>query len=399
MAWKDQYQQGEFRGVPFFMQSHSYSSGRDVVGHKFPGRDDRYNEDTGRSEPVFRVSLYLAGDDYFEWRERLISALEEKGPGRLVHPYRGIFSVVVQNFSVSESTEDGGMASFDVTFVQDVETSLTITQRSTSRGVTTARTNLYSAIQDDFVSKYPSRFVVPSVLKTVQGAIEKTTAAVDKAKTAVYSVAEYRKQVERIQGKIIEFSLNALDLAKEIRALVDWGADPFGNVIKPTVENSRQIIKDMGGVITSMTQPWDIAASMSGGITAELVRKYNAACAVASTVGVVATIPVESVAEADEVQTSVFTMLDMLQNDPDVSQEVFDTVADAKKAVSEDLSRRILSISAVIDYRTPECEPTLAISQEVYGNVSRVDEIISRNKIRHPGFSPAAVPLKIQVPE
>lgn len=397
MAWQDDYQQGEFRGVPFFLKGHTYGSGRDISVHKFPGRDQRYNEDTGRAERSFKLSAYVVGDDVFAQREALISALEQRGPGRLVHPYRGVFQVVVLGFSVSESSEDGRVAAFDISFTDDVPQALTVATRSTTRAVTSARANLYSAVQDDFVDKYPATFPVMAVLKTVQGAISKCTAAVDKAKTAVASVAAYRQQVERIQGKLVELSLNALDLAKEIRALVDWGADPFGKVATPTADNARQVFDDMRAVIAAMSAPWDIAPDSGGGETAQIVRDYTTACATASAVGVVASIPLSSVDEAEALRDAAFTMLDALQESPTVPDAVFDASAAAKQAIQEDIARRSLSLAVIIEYKTPESEPVLAVSQEIYGDVSRVDEIIRRNAVRHPGFCPAAAPLKIQV--
>ena len=397
MAWVDGYQQGEYKGVPFFLKSHTYGSGRDITAHKFPGRDDRYNEDTGRSERSFRLSLYVLGDDYFAQRDRLKDALEGKGPGRLVNPYTGIFSVVVRDFSFTESTEEGRIATFEVSFTEDTPVALTVATRNTPRAVADARTALYSAVQDDFVSKYPAKFTLPPVLKTVQDAVGKSIAAVDKAKSTVASVAEYRRKVDSFTGKIQELTLDAQSLAREVRSIVDWGVDPFSSLYKPTPENSRQIFRDMENTILSMSAPWDIAADTTGGDTAELVRQYSAASATCSAVGVVATYPLETVAEAEALRAAVFSMLDTLQGSPTVSEDVFDTAADAKRAIQDDLSRRILSLSVTIDYKTPESEPVLAIANEIYGDISRSEEIIARNNIRHPGFSPAAEPLKIQV--
>jgi len=398
MAWQDGYQQGEFRGVPFFLKSHTFTGGRRITSHEFPGRDNPFNEDTGRAKRGFQFTAYVLGDDYFTQRENLIAALETEGPGRLVHPYRGVFQVVVASFSETEDTDNGRMASFDITFSEDVPEALTVTTKNTFREVTDAGANLLAAVQDDFVDKYPEVFFLARVLSTVKAGAQAAINGIDDAKNSVAQVAEYRRQAENILGKVNELILDAVSLAKDIIGLANWGMSVYsGQTFKPTEATARQQFDEMRAIIATMSAPSDIPSTGTGGETAELIRQLAAAAATGSAVGIVASIPFSSVEDADTVRAQVFDMLDTLQGSATVSDAVFEAAASAKQAISEDLDRRILGLSVVIEYQTPESEPVLAVSQEIYGDIGHSDEIVARNSIRHPGFCPASRPLKVQV--
>ena len=56
-------------------------------------RDTPYVEDLGRRARVMRVDAIILGDDYRVRRDALIEAIEQSGPGKLVHPFYGELTV------------------------------------------------------------------------------------------------------------------------------------------------------------------------------------------------------------------------------------------------------------------------------------------------------------------
>ena len=118
MSWRDQYQQGSFRGASFRTEYHERSGGRRVVSHEFPGRDDPVTEDLGRSQRTFSIDCWVAGADYRADRDALIDALEAFGPGLLVHPFHGSMNVNVLAYRQTEDTEEGGMCRFSIELVE-----------------------------------------------------------------------------------------------------------------------------------------------------------------------------------------------------------------------------------------------------------------------------------------
>lgn len=82
-----------FRGVPFdAFEEHSEAGGRRLVRHEFPLRDTPYAEDMGRKAGQWQVEAFVLRNrwaDYEAARNRLRDALNEAGPGTLIHHSAG----------------------------------------------------------------------------------------------------------------------------------------------------------------------------------------------------------------------------------------------------------------------------------------------------------------------
>lgn len=118
MSWREKLRPGSFRGVPFGVRSAPRTLGRRTAMHEFIQVDTPYIEDLGLLPRVFSLSAFVIGADYMEKRDALIKALEEPGPGTLVHPYYGELIVSLNGpVSVREGNDVGlGMAEFALSF-------------------------------------------------------------------------------------------------------------------------------------------------------------------------------------------------------------------------------------------------------------------------------------------
>jgi prophage DNA circulation protein len=75
----------------------------------------------GRSARRFPVTGYVIGPDYQIWRELLVLALEAEGPGLLTLPtwlQRDTILVQAREYTVRETRQAGGMAEFEMQFVE-----------------------------------------------------------------------------------------------------------------------------------------------------------------------------------------------------------------------------------------------------------------------------------------
>jgi prophage DNA circulation protein len=75
----------------------------------------------GRSARRFSVTGYVIGPDYQIWRELLVLALEAEGPGLLTLPtwlQRDTILVQAREYTVRETRQAGGMAEFEMQFVE-----------------------------------------------------------------------------------------------------------------------------------------------------------------------------------------------------------------------------------------------------------------------------------------
>ena len=119
MTWRDDLQPASFRGVEFFVTGHDHTFGRRIELNQYPLRDDPYAEDLGRRAREWSVEAFVLGENYMARRDALITALETPGPGRLVHRWLGEVTAVVRgDCHLQESTREGGMARFSITFVE-----------------------------------------------------------------------------------------------------------------------------------------------------------------------------------------------------------------------------------------------------------------------------------------
>ncbi|MDL2226543.1 DNA circularization N-terminal domain-containing protein [Deltaproteobacteria bacterium OttesenSCG-928-M10] len=109
-----------FRGVPFKVMDASDGRGRATVIHEFPLRDQVYVEDLGLARRTIDITAFVIGPEYESERDALIKALEEKGPGSLVHPWLGSFQVsLAEPAQISHDANQAGLVTFQLKFVED----------------------------------------------------------------------------------------------------------------------------------------------------------------------------------------------------------------------------------------------------------------------------------------
>ena len=135
--WRLGLRPASFRGVPFFVDAAELEGGRRTVVHELPLRRRPIVEDLGPATRIHALDLYLLGDDVFAARDRLLSALEEPGPGILVHPYLGSLEVTATAVRLRHSTREGRLVRLGVIFVQ---TDVGLTSAATANPAAAAET-------------------------------------------------------------------------------------------------------------------------------------------------------------------------------------------------------------------------------------------------------------------
>ena len=119
MTWETRVQAASFRGVPFFLESHATEGGRNTDSQEqevIYGKVPPATNDLGARRDVYVLEALVIGPDYDLARNALLAELHAGGKGTLVHPYLGFLLVQVEDWTVEESTEEGGLARFSLTF-------------------------------------------------------------------------------------------------------------------------------------------------------------------------------------------------------------------------------------------------------------------------------------------
>lgn len=149
MAWRDLLRPASFRGAEFHVETGARQSGRRGSLFEFPKRDIPYFEDMGRAARRWSVAAYVIGPDYTEDADALEAALCAEGPGLLVHPTMGEMRVECINYTRGERRHEGGLASFDMTFVEAGSPISQRFQENTQANVKTGANTMSDAAASD----------------------------------------------------------------------------------------------------------------------------------------------------------------------------------------------------------------------------------------------------------
>lgn len=157
MSWRDTLQPASFRGEPFLVEAHDSSFGRRVVVHEYPNRNEPYTEDLGRQARRFTITAFVVGDDYQAKRDRLLEAVEQPGPGTLVHPYLGSLQVVIESCQLNENLQDGRMAKFNLMCIEAGHRVFPAQKDDSGSVVKERAARAFATVQDDFQTNFVTK--------------------------------------------------------------------------------------------------------------------------------------------------------------------------------------------------------------------------------------------------
>ena len=139
-----------WRSIPFEAREVGRETGRRLVTHEYPNRDEPTNEDMGRKARRWKLQGFVLGEGAPAIRDLMIRACEAKGPGPLLHPTLGLVQARCDSLSVKESV-DGGVNVVEFTFdfveagsVFSVGTILSVVALAKAAAVTLACAIIYS---------------------------------------------------------------------------------------------------------------------------------------------------------------------------------------------------------------------------------------------------------------
>ncbi|WP_161993654.1 DNA circularization N-terminal domain-containing protein [Muricoccus nepalensis] len=117
-GWRANLRPASWRGVAFQVLGSEALFGRRVHVHEYPFRDQPWAEDLGRRSRAMLVKGFLIGDDVAAQLEELQAAAEAKGPGTLVHPLRGEFTVTLLNLAAADAWDEGRIVRLSMEFIE-----------------------------------------------------------------------------------------------------------------------------------------------------------------------------------------------------------------------------------------------------------------------------------------
>lgn len=450
MAWRDQLRDASFRGVPFWVEGATAEFGRRTVVHEYPYGQRPGTEDLGRRVRRLRLDAFVVGANYMANRDRLRAALEQAGPGRLVHPFWGELQVSVEAVSLRETTSEGGRAVFGLSFVEHGDELTQATRLDTAARVRqlagVAEFDALAArvlkVSDSEEAEREARALLdsPQPADVERGALLQSAlsfllqfspasvVAVAEARTIgrVRSAVELLERIGRqtaslsrqpgavnsqsalllsdVEGAATRPALLAFRLAqlttRAVAASLSSETDPESDEASAPPDDEA-----LAAAIAGVSQTWQfgdgdaVVAPTTPRREVEsrqqaAIRQFIRSAAVAVATAVVGNASFVSWDEARKAADSFSGWLTDLERSAASHQE-WAALADLRGALVAHLQAEAGRLPRLSRYVPPQTTNALALAYRLYGDASRAGEIVRRNALPHPGFVPGGVPLEV----
>lgn len=390
-----------FRGVPFHVREDDYAGGRRGETHEYPGGERAMTEDLGRKAYKIQLTAFVNGEDWRKKSDKLLTALEKKGPGELVHPNGKTYQVCVQDFNVRESTSLF-QAEFNIVFVESGEQPAPqITSALTDRLLAATQTlNIANAVEFLKISADYVGDTVKSVSAVATSLVANLSAIVDGIDDAVDTVTG-------AMDSVVSVALDLSDLRDNVESLLTtpdvWAARITGatavitNTIKPSKKNVRALAH---AGVTNDLNPAEINQLTATG-QAEyraVVRtnNYNLAQSISTAATVISEIDASRRRDIIEIRNDILATVDyILGSDVEMSAEFTTALADLAANISAVCNDIIAKLPDEREIELSATTPGRVLAHKMYNDQSRGIEIAENNLIYNPTFIPSGVQLKV----
>ena len=386
-----------YKGVSFSVTESSIEVGRRTVTFEYPQRDFPYVEDLGKKARKIKLTAVYSGQDYVTDMGRLISVMEEEGPAVLVHPTLG--PMMVTPTGVTKVVYDAtkiGFASADLEFTESGAYSFPKPITDTASVVERA----YQQMREISLKTFEEDFNITNSLDFIRDAVAENIAQ-------YYTTDDYL-ELGRLYGisdqlqEYAEESVQAISQASSVLGSAISAAFAFADVTT-AVTDWRRITRILSRLIKSDYMNRDYATGLASATDAAKLTQLSLSAQslarqslIAEMVNATAYVGgSEDIAEGGISYDEMIQIRDLALDAIDAemlkidNDDVYLALESARTAVADDLTTRAQDAARLIFVTPQEVTPALVIAYNFYGDASRSQEIIDRNKIRHGGFVPA----------
>lgn len=402
MSWRDQLLPASLDGVSFFVDSHEHGFGRRRALHEYPDRDRPYPEDLGRRTREYTIEAYVLasaivggarGDDYFSARDALLRTCENPGSKSLVHPYLGALDVAITDCRLRESSAEGGLARFTITCVESGDNLFPSATSDTTGAVGSACDVATALVKDDFAKSFDVddtfAYLADSATSTLNGlseSLRKESARIAKIGSKLTAISASIDRFGDAIGSLIRAPVNlANDAVGVIVAVAGVTSDVRAGL--GVYERLFDFGSDEAAIpLTTTTRQQQVNNQAALHALVQRTAAIEAARAAAA-------IEYDSNDDALSVRDSIADQLDaLMEGAPD---DVFAALSDVRAAMVRDITTRGADLARIVSFTPTTTLPALVVAHALYGDAARDGEVITRNRLRHPGFVRGGQPLEV----
>lgn len=392
---------GSFRGVPFFVASHQFGTGRRIAVHEYPGMDDPFNEDMGRVARSVTLEAYLIGEDVQAQKNKLIAACEAEGSGKLVHPYMGTKNAKCGPLQISENSKEKRWVGLNITFVLDADIK-EASRQTPDRKVAAKKkaTAGLTATNNSFQDKFS---LVGAARATVQAAVNLSNTALDQVENlrdTMRQVAEFVEDLKQVRVNLElllmtpgEFANRIQDLIASTRDAASFDTDEEASAFNRTQLQEAMAMAGIGTDTETVPNQTAVERRKQAQNQAALLALFQQSAAF-DTANKVLDANVSSVQDAGTLQDELAEMYESILETTE-DPEIYQAVQDAEAAALEYLRQTSADLAVVLTVTPSRTVPSLVLSFELYGTFQRFQDIVDRNAVPHPGFLPGGQALEV----
>lgn len=395
----DNLRPASFRGVPFQVETTELAAGRRTQLHEYPQRDKPYVEDLGRAARDLNFAGFVVGDDYIDQANALLGALEEPGPGTLIHPWFGTLTVSIKDTARVSFDAALGQARFSMSFVESGELEFPSSETSTQAASRIAASDLEKSSVESFADRFSIKGFQDFVAAAANGNLGDMLGIVSASE--IGKVLGYANSLANTVSTAIALVSNPSSLGWKIMGAFGLSGlattvAAWSNIVRSLSRVGSSSKIDAPGVpvvyTPSRQQAYVNACAVNAlGRQALIAQAVGASSLVGTTVDSSAK-PVISYADMVAVRNELITVID--RESLTASDQVYAALMKARAAVWNDLTTRARESARLTTLTPNEVMPALVLAYDYYEDASRDTDIVARNGIRHPGFVPV-LPMKI----
>lgn len=440
-SFEDSLRTASFGGVPFGIEAISTSGGRRVSVHSYPFRDSVWIEDVGLLPKLFRVTGFLiensriyGGGGVVTQANNLLSVCNSAGGKTLVHPTLGTIQNVslVDALQLNERKDLGRVFEVGMTLMVGGARIYPTNSSSTSGAVSLSGLAAIAAALADFASKIASYVtlgvsIVDEAISTVKKWYAIVQSVISDVKAIIGAVSSLKGNYGRYSSGAnagYSFSNRKAGSTATVSSLLSTNVTLRTAVaaageamlasaadVSDTAAFSAAITSVASAVAATATNPADAIRMLSsladfypnGPTTASVVGNGMAVmqtacgalvrCTALAQLAVAATSYRPSSAnDAATVRDSIVRQIDdEITTSGDAGDDAtYAALRSLRSAVVADLNSRGASLPSVTTFTFPTTLPSLVLSNRLYRDASRSDEIIAEAGPIHPAFMPTS---------
>jgi prophage DNA circulation protein len=412
MTWLDDLLPGSIDGVPFRYRTVGTDFGRRGVIHEYAGRDAPFVRDMGRKAESFSIEAFFLGDNYHVERQRLETVLKSGRDLQFVHPYDGPMTVKLLGrahrgesdqerawCTITFTLHESGVATPKV-FVPTPSQIAALADLAIETFNTKTKFSLLGAIAHVMKAVANAINTAASAINKVNGKIGAALSLIDNIKHAVddlrASIGTLLNTPTALMSKLTGLVMSVLGLVRTFVPVppVDPEALPeVPDLVEVTMRSAEELMGfdvEPSVVATPGTEQPVIEETA--------LRELKLAVQAATVVGAsstVAALELSSATQAADVQQRLARAYDTVLRTPDLDADVHQALTAVKASTFAYLVEQQKRLPVVTTVRHPYSMPALVLAYELYGDASRADEIIARNRLPHPLFVPGNTEIEV----